>query len=186
MIRAFFALPVSVTLEQQLTAQRYHLEEQLFREPLRWVPAQNYHITLAFLGDISGRDIPKLESIARDVAKHHQSSLLTVNDIAWFPSVDKPRLLAALINDSSLLDKLQQDLLRQLRQQGFELERRKFRPHITLARAGWGAQAQPFTTREETNEQGMVTDMDELVLFESQLLPDGSYYQPLLALLLGE
>ncbi len=144
-------------------------------EPLRWVPPENYHITLAFLGDIEHRDLPRLETIAADVVGRHTRSELMVDGIVWFPSIHKPRLLVALIKQQPALKKLQADLQQQLRLQGFYVDSRRFIPHITLARTKRNQQAKEFQLMSEE----LKTEMDELVLFQSTLTPSGPHYSAL-------
>ncbi|WP_339668862.1 RNA 2',3'-cyclic phosphodiesterase [Dasania marina] len=179
-IRAFIALSIAETLERQLSLHAQSLALQLNREALRWVPSENYHITLAFLGDIKSQDLAKLETIMDAVASHHPITTLQIDDVQWFPSVHKPRLLVATVAANSALQKLQQALVNQLRQHGFAVENRHFRPHISLARAGRQQQAKKF----QLLLSDLNTDMDELVLFESKLTPKGSRYTALAAALL--
>ena len=122
MIRAFIALSIAETLERQLSLHAQSLALQLNREALRWVPSENYHITLAFLGDIKSQDLAKLETIMDAVASHHPITTLQIDDVQWFPSVHKPRLLVATVAANSALQKLQQALVNQLRQHGFAVE----------------------------------------------------------------
>jgi len=175
LIRAFFALPVSESFGRQISLHAANLSQQLHYETLRWVPPENYHITLAFLGDIESRDIPRLESITADVVSIHSVSELTVDDIVWFPSIHKPRLLVALIKQQVSLTKLQADLLQQLRLHGFYVEKRRFIPHISLARAKRNQKAKGF----QLMLGSLKTEMDELVLFQSTLTPSGAHYSVL-------
>lgn len=175
MIRVFFALSISELLARQLSLHADGLLLQLPRETLHWVPSENYHITLAFLGDVESRDIPRLESIAAEVAAHHSFAELSIDDVVWFPSIHKPRLLVALIKPHAALKKLHADLQRQLRLQGFSVDNRRFIPHISLARARRDQQAKKFQLVLED----LTTEMDELVLFQSRLTPKGSRYSPL-------
>lgn len=180
MIRAFIALSISETLERQLSLHAQSLAQQLNREALRWVPAENYHITLAFLGDIHSQQLPKLESIMASVASQYQPESLSIEDVQWFPSLHKPRLLVATVAANSQLQKLQQALVNQLRQHGFNVDSRRFRPHISLARAGRQQQAKKF----QCVLGQMSTEMDEVVLFQSKLNSSGARYQALAAVLL--
>jgi len=76
----------------------------------RWIEPQDYHVTLRFLGDT-----------------------LSVGSLDVFGG-DKPRALVARIAPSSQLAELQAEQERLVRRVGLLPEKRKFIPHITLAR----------------------------------------------------
>ena len=191
--RVFFALPVSVQAEQQLqelaSELRFDLDNGLTPEAvLRWVRPENYHITLAFLGNIQPRDVERLHRVALSVVEEFaeavtgsRAGLLQITTVEWFPSPLKPRLLVASVADNSALQQLQRSLSRALRSEGFRLEKQAFRPHITLARG----KALVAPQNMSGIKMNIETEMDELVLFNSTLSPAGSRYSPLFVETLG-
>ena len=179
-VRSFFAVPLSVEAEQQLVVAAESLRRQLDYglgqgASLRWIPKQNYHLTLAFLGDIPRRQIQLLHDIASEVVAGERAGELMLNGFEWFPSASKPRLLAAIPAPCAMLQSLQRQLHRRLNQQGFHLEKREFRPHVTLARIK-GSLA-PMDIRDEA--LAISSELDELVLFASTQGRNGSVYTPL-------
>ena len=60
--------------------------------------------------------------------------------VEQFSSGKQPKALAVLIEKSDRLDWLQQKVATVARNCGIEIERRKFRPHVTLARFGNNAE----------------------------------------------
>ena len=60
--------------------------------------------------------------------------------VEQFSSGKQPRALVATVEKSDRLDWLQQKVSTVARNCGIEVERRKFRPHVTLARFGNGAE----------------------------------------------
>ena len=138
-IRAFFALPMSPATEYELASATNVLRT---RQPhlvgageLRWISPANYHLTLAFLGNIQPSAVETLHQIARDVAARHWPETLFINRLDWFPSPIKARLIVAMPAASRVLQALQKDLVRQLLQQGFHCPGEPFRAHISLARS---------------------------------------------------
>ncbi len=97
----------------------------------RWVDQENCHITLSFLGDIS-------EAVAEEVIFEldrieHNSFRICINCLDVF-GAKKPRTLYAGIRcDPELLD-LQIKHERAMQQIGLEMQKRKYAPHVTLAR----------------------------------------------------
>ncbi|SVB45419.1 uncharacterized protein METZ01_LOCUS198273, partial [marine metagenome] len=51
-IRTFIALELPPSLRHELSGQAKLLAGQDKRQHIRWLPSENYHLTLAFLGDV--------------------------------------------------------------------------------------------------------------------------------------
>ena len=93
-IRAFFALGVSALQQRQLAQVTQHIaSEQVLPRALgsgeslmRWVPPENYHITLAFLGNIRSDDISRLNDVALQLTPQFSAMLLCFNTVTWFPN----------------------------------------------------------------------------------------------------
>ena len=184
-IRSFFAIPLSVRAERQLLNCRDRLQQRVEQgllldslspdSKVRWIPPANYHLTLAFLGDIRPSQVGLLHDLAREAVAQQPASDFQLQQLAWFPSGLKPRMLVAMPASSSALTDLHARLGRLLLQQGFRIEKRAFRPHITLARfkqlnATFDLAAEAIDIRCE---------LDELVLFSSTMSGSGSRYTPL-------
>ena len=172
LIRSFFALPLSVACEQALWRKSLSLQQLPSAHFLRWIPPENYHLTLAFLGDIKASECDRLASIAKAVALNHGPLKLCLNRVQWFPGAAKPRMLVAVPEPAPKLDKLHGDLQQQLRSRGFRVEKRKFRPHVSLARAGRAFRACPLGDEALSVELAI----DSLLLFRSDLRPQGASY----------
>jgi 2'-5' RNA ligase len=71
------------------------------------------------------------------------------------------------------LEELADALAEGLRARGFALEKRKFRPHLTLLRKAGGA---PETQREWP---GVAWQVGDMVLVASERLPEGAHYRVL-------
>ncbi|MGK0441940.1 MAG: 2'-5' RNA ligase [Pseudohongiellaceae bacterium] len=184
LIRAFIGLSISELLERQLNLHAVGLAQQLANEDLRWVAPENYHITLAFMGDINPQAVPQIESLIEGVVAKSRRATLVIDDAVWFPSIHKPRLLVASLQQHAELVGLQSKLVNALRLEGFSVDHRHFKPHITLARAGRQQQAKKF----QSVLSDLTTSMEEVVLFESQLRDTGPrprpHYRPLVAKLI--
>lgn len=98
----------------------------------RWTPPDQYHITLRFLGDTN-------EAKARELRERLSGLDLPPFPIGGeglgvFPSIRKPRVLVASVNEDPRLLALHGSIARVARELGFEEERKPFNPHVTLAR----------------------------------------------------
>ncbi len=97
----------------------------------RWVDPENYHITLRFIGDI---DHPTADEIMRALTRVDRPSFeLGLSGLDAFGG-NKPHSIVACVRMSPALKELQAELEQIIQRVGLEPERRKFRPHVTLAR----------------------------------------------------
>ncbi len=100
----------------------------------RWIPPENMHLTLRFLGEVRGADFDDLMHALADVVVPPFE--LEVAGVGHFESGRVPTALWAGIRPSEELKRLRTKVERAVRSAGLPLETRKFTPHITLARLG--------------------------------------------------
>lgn len=177
LIRTFFAQPLSLQGEAQLQREVAALQAYKSLSGLRWVAPQNYHITLAFLGDVRESAIETLTAIAAELAPRAMPCSWQFRRLAWFPSAQRPRALVALADPEPRADLFQRQLVAALRAAGFNSLEKGFRAHITLARAGRGLQLRPDVEQAiAAHPLALTAELDELVLYASTLRPGGSSY----------
>lgn len=97
----------------------------------RWIDAENYHITLRFIGDIDGRTADEIAEMLSLVQRPPFN--LAFAGLDFFGS-RAPHALIARIAPSRELSELQAEQERSMQRLGLRPEARKFAPHITLAR----------------------------------------------------
>jgi RNA 2',3'-cyclic 3'-phosphodiesterase len=97
----------------------------------RWVDPENYHITLRFIGDIDQRTADEVERALMRVDR--PSFDLTLSGLDALGG-NKPHSIVASVKPTPALRDLQNEHERIIQRIGLEPERRKFRPHVTLAR----------------------------------------------------
>ncbi len=97
----------------------------------RWIDAENYHVTLRFMGDIDDRAAHDVFSLLAGVRR--QPLTLKVEGLECFGG-DRPRALVARIAPTQPLIELQAEQERLMRRVGLPPDKRKFTPHVTLAR----------------------------------------------------
>ena len=131
-MRLFIALPVPDEIADALTTLQSGVPDA------RWVPAENFHVTLCFAGEVQGAVMRDLEEELADIAGPRFPVALA--GVEQFSSGKQPKALVALVAKSDRLDWLQQKVSTVARNCGIEIERRKFRPHVTLARFRNGAE----------------------------------------------
>ena len=100
---------------------------------MRRVPAENLHVTLAFLGSRPPGDAETVAALLDGLAR--PLGPLAVEDPLWLPP-RRPGVLAVALRAGPGLAELHADLVAALAGAiGFEPERRALRPHVTVARA---------------------------------------------------
>lgn len=97
----------------------------------RWMEPADYHITLRFLGDVDGHTARDVFSFLDDIRR--EPLTITLEGLDSFGG-DKPRSVFARVTPSQSLSALQNDHEKLVRRLGLPPEKRKFTPHVTLAR----------------------------------------------------
>ncbi len=132
MPRLFVALPVPEEISAGLMALQSGVPDA------RWVPAENFHVTLCFAGEVQGAVMRDFEEELGDISGPRFA--VALSGVEQLSSGKQPKVLAASVEKSERLDWLQQKVSTVARNCGIEVERRKFRPHVTLARFPAGAE----------------------------------------------
>lgn len=107
---------------------------------VRWVAADLWHVTLAFLGEFApgSAEAESASSRLRDFLAGWNPSVgevtLRLHGLGAFPSVEEARVLWIGVQENQEFIDLQRDLQERLKAAGFELGDRDFNPHLTLAR----------------------------------------------------
>lgn len=181
--RCFFAIrpcdAAGLYLESVIDRLRQH------RASVRWVPRQNLHLTLRFLGEISDRQVDEVRSLLRsdgDLA----SLVLRINGLGGFPSLRAPRVLWAGVQgehgaDTDALMAIQAHTERWARQIGLPPEHRSYSPHITIGRVRMPLRNMtPLMSDLIAREcESPYCSIESLVLMRSELTPEGSIYEVL-------
>lgn len=162
-VRAFVAIPVPEPQRRQLGA---HLEECARLAPgYRWVPPDNLHLTLRFLGSLDPATLDRLEEEL--VAVRGGGFRLGLDGRGTFGPRSAPRViwlgLAAGADESAQLASAIEAASRTV---GLEPADRPFRAHLTLARSRPDAPRLPALPEPPALEPWIV---DDFVLYESRL-----------------
>jgi 2'-5' RNA ligase len=125
MPRLFTALDVPDEIREEL----YHLHQPL--PGARWIDPANYHITLRFAGDI---DNTRAREFAANLANIEVDAFeLVIAGLGAFGG-NTPRSIWAGVAPNDALRSLARAHEKAARAAGLAIEKRPFKPHITLAR----------------------------------------------------
>ena len=174
-IRSFISLDLPLSLRHELSGHAKLIAGQDKRQKIRWLPPENYHLTLVFLGEIESAILSGLQFALEQKLEATESVPLTISAITPFP-FSRPRIDAALVEQTAELLQLQRDLLNCMRKCGITPDRRRFVPHVTLGRMKpCAGKTVDFKVRNIL----LSGIADSVTLFQSELTPDGAIHTAL-------
>lgn len=179
-LRAFVAVKPPDAVRRHIEVLQGALRSKGLK--LRWVRPQNIHLTLKFLGDIPVAQVTAVAAAMQRVAAEQSPLMLTHQGIGVFPGIRRPRVLwTGLGGNLERLQRLVNQLGIELEALGFKREKRPFKAHLTLARIK--ARLDPERLLQSLQGIGdyapMAFDVAQLVLYQSQLRPQGALYTAL-------
>jgi 2'-5' RNA ligase len=145
---------------------------------LRWVPAENLHLTVWFLGEVSdARATAVLESLAPRM--HAPAFDLRLAGFGAFPPSGPPRVLwIGVAQGVGELARAHDEVGERLAPWGFAPEGRAYSAHLTIARV----KEPPRGAARLALREAIAVDrcVDALTVFRSRTSSHGATYEPLL------
>jgi len=150
------------------------------RTNLKHVETENIHLTLKFLGEIPQHKVDEVAELVKDI--FFEPFNFKVEEVGVFPNSRRPATIWAGISEGvTEVTKVFEELDAKLSKLGFERERRKFHPHLTIGRVRSGRNKDQLVEelmRLEREEFGVIS-VDRVVLKKSFLTPSGPIYTTL-------
>ncbi|WNB93091.1 RNA 2',3'-cyclic phosphodiesterase [Bacillus sp. NEB1478] len=100
----------------------------------KWVHPSDYHITLAFLGKTEKQQLNILFPLLDEIVASFKAFELNINHFGFFGKAENPRIFWAGVEEQECLFDLQRQIAEACHEAGFSLEKRPYKPHITLSR----------------------------------------------------
>ena len=148
---------------------------------VRPVRAENAHLTLKFLGEVSADRVEDVLASTRLAAACSAPFELRTGTLGAFPNADAPRVLwLGVDGDIAALRRLRDDLEAALAAVGFPRDRRAFSPHVTAARVR--DRVSPAAAKRLMNAAAAVRPapvefaVERLTLMRSDTRPGGAVY----------
>lgn len=173
--RLFIAVPLPGRQAHSLHSFAQKLEREL---PGTYVPEENYHVTLAFIGQARLSLGRELASFLLETAAGFPKVRSAFSDLGFFGSRRSAILWAGLEKGVELLP-LADAVRAGLRERGIPFDAKPVRPHITIARK---VSLENAELPAPPAASGL---MDSLTLFHSTRIQGKLTYLPLLTAPLG-
>lgn len=143
----------------------------------RWLLPDSYHLTLRFLGEMPGHRAEELDGAL--AALRGRGFVLQLGGVGVFEKAGRPLALWAGVERNPQLEHLQAKIETAVQRVGFEPERRRFTPHVTVARLD---NAPPGKLAEWVQAHNLLradpVAVEHFTLFSSRLGKDGAVYTP--------
>ncbi|MEO0225258.1 MAG: RNA 2',3'-cyclic phosphodiesterase [candidate division WOR-3 bacterium] len=162
-----------IGLDLPLEAKNYiysKIEDMIKVLDLKWVDYHLYHITLKFLGEITDKEIDKIDRKLYEISNRYRVFSLRLKNLGKFPVYgDELNVLWIGVESNEELENLAKDIQRSFKNYG---DNKPFSPHITIAR-NKKLKAINFKPIEFNFE----FQIEKITLFESILYPSGPVYK---------
>ena len=178
--RVFFAIDLPLSAKETLGAYISKLRKKSRSQPIRWTRPENLHITLQFLAEVKTEDIPILiQNVKKKITNTHRHAPFKLGVPHVFPNPFRPRVIVLEVTPQEDLAELSTLIGHGIQSAEYDIEDRPFRAHLTLGRIKQ-PQGVDLNFLTEAGEPVLETiAVQEVVLFRSDPLPEGSHYSPL-------
>ena len=180
LLRAFIAVELPLEIRQTVCAATSTLRNEI-GALVRWIPIENMHLTLKFLGDVSPSNMELLSQMLRAEMDLFNCFDLRLNGLGSFPNLKRPRVLYIGIQAPAALEALKRGIESASSRLGYGSEERGFSPHLTIGRVKQNVVATEQQAIRHALENTKIDSLgtarvNSVELFKSDLKPTGSVY----------
>jgi RNA 2',3'-cyclic 3'-phosphodiesterase len=141
----------------------------------RWIPPENHHLTLRFIGEVPGHRAEEIDMAL--AALRGRGFSLTLSGLGTFAKQGRTTALWVGVERNPQLDHLQTKVETALQRIGLEPERRRFAPHVTLARVDTVPEAKLAAYVQAHNLfRSQSVPVEHFTLFSSRIGKEQSVY----------
>ncbi len=188
MDRLFIGLPVDQTITERLNPVLVKLSS--CKDRVKTVSPAHMHITMKFLGNTDSETTAEILQVFPEALKNHLPISYDAVGLGAFPSLQKASVLwCGIKTETPALLSLHDDTEKAMESLGFKRDTRAFSPHITLGRIRKGRKLPPpvlqYFQKNSITPYGSSL-FDQIILFKSDLTPEGPHYTELLTIRLKQ
>jgi RNA 2',3'-cyclic 3'-phosphodiesterase len=175
-IRTFIAIDIPQEIKMELDKVIAEFRPQA--PDIRWVRAANLHLTLRFLGDIPKDSV---SGLADEIAKNTDGFgpfHISLAGLGGFPNLKKPRVIwVGGGNGTDRLYELAPRIEKACVDSGFGKADKPFSSHLTIGRAKFPKGHDKLVAMIESKKfESPIFEVDQVVIFKSDLQPAGPKY----------
>ena len=180
-MRAFLGIPIT----QELVSKIANVQKRLSDFDVKLVEKENLHFNLKFFRHIEEEKIDQLKDIVKETSEKFEKFDINISGLGAFPSKNYIRVIWLGVKDGYnefvALANMIENALEEL---GFEKEKQKFIPHLTLGRVRSGRNKEKMkeAVKELENIEIGTMKLDRIVLFQSKLSPKGPIYEEIFSI----
>jgi len=143
----------------------------------RWVAPENLHLTLRFIGEVDGDEAEDIDAALSGIRCPRFT--VTLSGVGDFGDDKRLRSVWVGVEPNETLDRLKAKVDHAVQRAGQSPDKRKFKPHVTLARfkSHPGDKLQSYFT-ERALFRSEPFQVDDFTLFSSYLSHEGAIYSP--------
>jgi 2'-5' RNA ligase len=170
-MRLFVALDLPWEVKEELSDLSCNLPGA------RWVPTENFHLTLRFIGEASRLQAEEIDLALATL--RGRSFGFSLSGLGWFEKAGRVNTVYAGVERNEDLGRLQAKVETALHRVGLAPDRRRFTPHVTLARLDGPVTPQlaSFVSANNLYRSAPIR-ADNVTLFSSFLGKDQPTYTP--------
>lgn len=180
--RLFIALNATDPLSESFlpTYKKLKINADRREMNIKWVPVDNFHVTISFLGETPTENIPALEKTLKEVCAGFAPFELKIEDVGAFSNEHDARVLWLGVQNKRCLGEFKGQLDQALLEQSLLLkpDEREFKPHLTFGRLRNPRSVKDLISPFKRKSFGKI-QVSEIVLYESKMQGPFPIYTPL-------
>jgi RNA 2',3'-cyclic 3'-phosphodiesterase len=176
MIRLFIALKISDEKKTEIFNHCYTAAEN--STGYRWETKDKVHLTLKFIGEVKEEILPNIID-ELEFVKNYSTFDCIVSRFGFFFRDNEPKILWCNLETDDSIISLVDEINNRLQKFEIEIERRKFKGHLTLLRIKEKVTEDFIKRIKEYKFYPIEFNTNEIALIQSVLKPNGSEYKVL-------
>jgi len=189
-IRCFIAMELTPAIQAKLTGILKILKQNI-PDGVKWIPVENIHLTIKFLGDVELVDLDPIKNGLDLVVNGIHPVRVSLTELGAFPGTNKPRVIWIGLDAPSIIESMVKNIDRETRILGYAEESRPFSPHLTLGRTSRSIRSSQLMTlsnflKSNPIKVSMQDTLHTVTLFRSSLTPAGAIYSRIYSIELAD
>lgn len=167
---------VGLSIPADIRARLHLLKEDM--AGARWTPLENYHITLAYIGEAD--ETFEKDTRAALAAVSQEVFSLTLKGMGSFAQAEDADVLWAGVEKNAALSLLKEKICKALEERNVPFDKRPYAPHVTLARfRDANKESVARFMREQSAFMAGPFDVKSFMLYNSHVADNGPVYKEL-------